>query len=103
MGKREKWHLMQKVKQRRGVEAQKARSDGKCVTACWIGLGAQYCKVCDPIIPMVKEEMAELQSNIDEDSSSANVAEDEKKSERDDSDQLRPTSSGNSTLNTDTT
>jgi len=52
---------------------------------------------------MVKEEMAELQSNIDEDSSSVNVAEDEKKSDREDSDQLRPTSSGNSTLNTDVT
>mmetsp|Transcript_9931 Transcript_9931/g.12506 ORF Transcript_9931/g.12506 Transcript_9931/m.12506 type:complete len:340 (+) Transcript_9931:151-1170(+) len=101
--KRDKWHLMQKVKQRRGVEVKRAQNDGKCVTACWIGLGAKYCKLCDPIIPMVKEEMAELQSNIDEDSSSVNVAEDEKKSDREDSDQLRPTSSGNSTLNTDVT
>ncbi len=101
--KREKWHLMQKVKQRRGQEVQKAQNEGKCVTACWLSLGAQYCKGCDPIIPMVKEEMEALENNIDDDSSSANVAEDEKKSERDDSDQMRPTSSGNSTLNTDVT
>lgn len=93
--KREKWHLMQKVEQRRGQEVHKARTEGKCVTACWLSLGAQYCKTCDPVIPMVKEELAALENSADDDESSTNVAEDEKKSERGDSDQLRPTSLGN--------
>ena len=44
---------------------------------------------------MVKEELAALENSADDDESSTNVAEDEKKSERGDSDQLRPTSSGN--------
>lgn len=82
--KREHWNLMQKVNLKRKEEMKKAKEEGKCITACWVGLGAKYCKVCDPIIPMVKKEMdAEGGENVDENSSDENLAEDEKKSEKD--------------------
>ena len=100
--KREKLQLMQKVKTKRKVEVQRASDGGKCVQACWLSLGAKYCTLCDPIIPMVKDEMAALEEESDnDDSSGSNLAEDEKKSET--AEEMRPSSSGNGTTKTDAT
>lgn len=83
--KREHWNVKQKVNQKRQEEVTKAKDAGKCMNACWIGLGAKYCKTCDPIILLVREEVdAEVAGNDDnDDSSNENLAEDEKKSEKD--------------------
>lgn len=81
--KRDMWQLKQKIEQRRGQEVERANHDGKCIQACWLGLGAKYCKACDPITTLVREEMDTEEGNnneIDEDSSAGEVAEDEKKS-----------------------
>eukprot|EP01083_Nonionella_stella_P057619 151182_1 len=99
--KRENWQFKQKVQSRRRVEGQRAADEGKCVEACWVRLGAKYCTLCDPIVPMVREDIARLeQQAVDhDDSSHENLAEDEKKSEQD----MRPTSSGNMTIKTEGT
>ena len=77
--KREHWNLMQKVNQRRKEEILKAKEEGRCIQACWVGLGAKVCKPCDPIIPMVKKEMDEEDDeNVEDYSSEENLAEDEK-------------------------
>ncbi len=77
--KRDQWNFQQKVNQKRGQMVEAAQHDGKCVQACWLSLGAKYCKTCDPVIPKVREEMDAVEVG-NADTGKGNVDE-EKKSE----------------------
>lgn len=84
--KRDRAHFISKVSAKRDEIVLEAKTDGKCLQACWLGIGAKYCKVCDPVIPMVREEMdkeaaEKSKANDDKANDNEKSVKDEKKSE----------------------
>mmetsp|Transcript_10136 Transcript_10136/g.12844 ORF Transcript_10136/g.12844 Transcript_10136/m.12844 type:complete len:395 (-) Transcript_10136:90-1274(-) len=100
--KREQWQLRQRVRSRRLVEVKRAHEEGKCMEACWLRMGAKWCKCCDPVHAQVSLEIEAEGENENagvEGNDSNSSFGDEVKVE----DSQRPTSTGNNTTKTETT